>query len=425
MQTKPERSADPQFISTGMGLLQNQPPRVNPPAPGKSSPQAMRKKPARLGRILVAVLLLMGVGLAAGMLPRMHKNAETRQESQELALATVRVAKPTASKSAEPITLSGELRPLMDAAIYARASGYVRKWNVDLGAQVQEGEVLAELDTPEIDRELAEARASLRQAAAAADLADATAKRWTKMLGAKTVSPQESDEKTGDLSVKQQALAAAQANVERVEKLAGFGKLVAPFAGTVTARKLDVGQLVNAGNASELFRIAETHKLRVFVRVPQTFARAVKEGQTAEIKLSELPGRTFPATIVRSAGALDAASRTLLTELEVDNSKGELLAGSYVQVRLADTLPEASLTVPSNALIFRSEGPQIALVANDNKVELRKVVLGRDFGAALEVLDGVSATEQVVINPPDSLVSGIEVRIAADEKQPASNTKQG
>jgi len=228
------------------------------------------------------------------------------------------------------------------------------------------------------------------------------------------VSPQETEEKTGDLSVKVAALAAAKANVERLEKLAGFAKLTAPFAGTVTVRRLDVGQLINAGSAQELFRIAETDRLRVFVRVPQSFSRAVAEGQKAEITLPELPGRKFEAHVVRSAGAMDAASRTLLTELEIDNSNGELLAGSYVQVRLAEPLPDAALTVSSNALLFRSEGPQIAVVNDQNRVELRKVTLGRDFGAALEILEGIQPKDRVVVNPPDSLVDGVEVRIAQD-----------
>jgi RND family efflux transporter MFP subunit len=378
-------------------------PHDEPPAP-----------PVRLGKLVLGLAVLIVVGLIAGFLPRMHKKQVTLEEARALAVPTVRVAAPAPSHSSEPISLSGELRPATEAPIYARVTGYVRKWYVDLGAHVKEGQILAELDTPETDRELAEARAQVRQAEAARELAGATARRWSQLLGTRSVSPQETDEKTGDLSVKVAALAAAKANVERLEKMTGFAKLTAPFAGTVTVRRLDVGQLVNAGNAQELFRIAETDRLRVFVRVPQSFSRAVAEGQKAEITLPELAGRKFEAHVVRSAGAMDAASRTLLTELEIDNSKGELLAGSYVQVRLAETLPDAALTVSSNALLFRSEGPQIAIVNDKNQIELRKVVLGRDFGAALEILEGIQPKDRVVVNPPDSLVDGVEVRIAQD-----------
>ena len=414
MHATPDRYLDEQFITNGSGLLQAEPPRVSsqpaihPPAHGPQTPP-------RLGRIFVITLLILGAGVVAGLLPRLHQKRATREESQALGLSSVRVVLPAPAHLAVPVALSGELRPVVEAPIYARASGYVREWHVDLGAHVEAGQSLAELDTPELDRELATARAEQNQAAAAVALSQATAKRWTQMLSTKAVSAQETDEKSGDFSVKTAALAASQSNVERLEKLTGFSKLTAPFAGTITARKLDIGQLVNAGNGQELFRLAETDKLRVFVRVPQSFARSIAVGQKAEITLPELQGRTFDATVVRTAGAIDAASRTLLTELEVDNSKGELLAGSYVQVRLPETQSSAALAVASNTLIFRSEGPQIATVTRENRIQLRKVTLGRDFGPTIEILDGVQAQDRLVLNPSDSLVDGIEVRVAQDE----------
>lgn len=415
MHASSDRYLEPSFKSNGSGLLEAPGRRVSPAAHahGDHSNDAP-PSPVKLGKLMVGLVILAAVGLIAGALPRLHQKKVTLEDSRALSLPTVRVTAPAPSKSADPISLSGELRPVVDAPIYARVSGYVRKWHADLGAHVKEGQLLAELDTPETDQELAQALAQVKEAEAAETLARATAKRWVQMLANRTVSPQEAEEKSGDYSVKSANLAAAKANVERLEKLTGFAKLTAPFAGTITARRLDVGQLVAAGNGMELFRVAETDRLRVFVRVPQSFSRAVAEGQKAEITLPELPGRKFEAVVVRNAGAMDAASRTLLTELEIDNQKGELLAGSYVQVRLAETLPDAALTVSSNALFFRSEGPQIAIVNENNQVELRKVVLGRDFGAVLEILEGIQPKDRVVVNPPDSLVDGVEVRIAED-----------
>jgi membrane fusion protein (multidrug efflux system) len=414
MHASPDRLLDQPYKSNGASLLEAAPVRVKMPAHSHHPHHEPPAPPVRLRKLVLALAVLIVAGLIAGWLPRMHKKQVTLEESRALAVPTVRVSAPAPSHSSDPISLSGELRPAAEAPIYARVTGYVRKWYVDIGAHVDEGQLLAELETPETDRELAEARAQVRQADAARELAAATARRWSQLLGTRSVSPQETEEKTGDLSVKVAALAAARANVERLEKMTGFAKLTAPFAGTVTLRRLDVGQLINAGSAQELFRIVQTDRLRVFVRVPQSFSRAVAEGQKAEITLPELAGRKFEAHVVRSAGAMDAASRTLLTELEIDNSKGELLAGSYVQVRLAETLPEAALTVSSNALLFRSEGPQIAVINDRNLVELRKVVLGRDFGAALEILEGIQPKDRVVVNPPDSLVDGVEVRIAQD-----------
>ena len=229
------------------------------------------------------------------------------------------------------------------------------------------------------------------------------------MLQAKTVSAQEADEKSSDLDLKKATVEAARSNVQRLEDVAGFAHITAPFAGTITARRLDLGQLVTAGAGQELFRLAQVDKLRLFVRVPQTHARSITAGQKAELTLSEIPGRKFEATVVRTAGAVDAASRTLLVELEVDNARGEILAGSYAQVRLPDAQPEPNVTLPSNTLLFRPEGPQIALVVNGH-VAMRPVTLGRDFGQVIEILDGVGPQDRVIVNPADSLLDGAEVR---------------
>jgi RND family efflux transporter MFP subunit len=298
----------------------------------------------------------------------------------------------------------------------------VRRWLVDPGAHVEAGQLLAELDTPEIDRQLSQGQAELNQAEAAAALAQTTAKRWKEMLQARTVSPQEADEKASDLVLKKATVEASRANVQRLTELVGFARVTAPFNGIITARHLDVGQLVSAGAGQELFRLAQTDKLRVFVRVPQNYARSTLVGQSAELTLPEAPDQEFEAKVVRTAGALDLSTRTLLVELEVDNAKNEILAGSYGLVRLSDAHPEAALTLPASALIFRSEGPQVAVVVN-NHLSLRKIKIGRDFGAIVEVLSGVTGEDHVVTNPSDSFAEGIEVRVLAKADAPATGDK--
>jgi RND family efflux transporter MFP subunit len=265
----------------------------------------------------------------------------------------------------------------------------------------------------------------LSQTQAALALARITAERWADLLKTASVSEQEAAEKQSDLALKQATLEGAQANVRRLEELQSFARVTAPFAGAITARRTDVGELIAAGSAKELFRLAQTETLRVYVRVPQIAARSVLPGQTAELTLPELPGRTFAAHVVRTAGAMDIQSRTLLTELEVDNSRGEILAGSYAQVRFPETKIAAGLTLPSNALLFRAEGPQAGVVRPDGTVELRSVKLGRDFGPTVEVLDGLSPADRVIINPSDSLTAGIKVRVANSQAlEPSAGLKE-
>jgi membrane fusion protein, multidrug efflux system len=370
---------------------------------------APRAKGRSLGILLFVALLLLGGSFVFGLIPRMKERKQVVEDTKELSQPNVAVVHPAPAKAGAPLVLSGELRPATEASINARVNGYVRKWLVDLGAKVEAGQLLAELDTPDTDRELSQAKAQLLQAEAARDLAGATAKRWKEMLGAKTVSAQEADEKTSDFELKKAAVEAARAYVQRIEQVAGFGRITAPFAGTITRRGIDVGELINAGAAQELFHLAHTDHLRVFVRVPQNYARSVEVGQIGELTIPELPGRKYDAKIVRTAGALDPATRTLLTELEVDNRKGEILTGSYGQVRLPEAKTPPTLTVPANTLMFRNEGPQVAVVTND-RVSFKTVSLGRDYGSAMEVKSGVEATDQIVVNPNDALSEGAAVR---------------
>jgi membrane fusion protein, multidrug efflux system len=396
------------------------------PTPGRpprealpSASEAAASSGAKLRNAAIVAAVLIVIGLVVGLVPRsLHRNA-LRAETRELAIRTVSVVSPAPGKNAAGLTLPAEAKALVEAPIYARTSGYLKRYLVDIGSQVKAGDLLAEIDTPELNQELAQSRAQLAQAEAALALAKTTDSRWADLLKSSSVSEQEAAEKKADLELKSATVEAARANARRLEELQSFERITAPFAGTITARGTDVGQLVASGGGSELFRLAQTGTLRVFVRVPQTAAQGVAPGQMAELTIPELPGRVFPAKVVRTSGAVSADSRTLLTELEVDNSRGEILAGTYVQVRLTEAKLAPTLTLPSNTLLFRSEGPQVGVVGADGKVELRRIALGRDFGPTIEVLEGVGATDRVILNPPDSLVGGTTVHVAEAAKEPA------
>ena len=386
----------------------SEPPAGTPGTP----PGAANASPPKLGRIaLVAAVVVVGAALA-GFLPRWRQRDALLAETQQLAVPTVIVVSPVAGKAAPGLALPAEVKAFVEAPIYARASGYLKRWLVDIGTNVAAGQLLAEIDTPELNQELARTRAQLAQADAALALAKITAVRWADLVKNDSVSEQESAEKQSDLALKAATVEAARAEVHRLEELQSFAHVTAPFAGTITARQTDVGQLINATSGRELFRLAQTGTLRVYVRVPQIAARSVTPGQNAEVTVPEIPGRVFTAKIVRTSGAMDAQSRTLLTELALDNARGEILAGCYAQVRFPEAKLDASLTLPSNTLLFRAEGPQVGLVLADGKVELRSVKLGRDFGATVEIQDGVAPTDRVILNPADSLVSGTTVRVA-------------
>ncbi len=397
---------------------------MNAAEPGNATPsappQVANARPLALGRI-VAVLAVLVVLLAfAGLVPRWRQSRNLQAETRELAVPSVLVVAPSAGQAPPGMTLPAEVKAFVEAPIYARASGYLKRWFVDLGTNVVAGQLLAEIDTPELNQELARARAQLGQAEAALGLARITAERWAELVKTSSVSEQEAAEKQSDYALKAATVDAAKAEVHRLEDLQSFARVIAPFDGTITARQTDIGQLINAGSGRELFRLAQTGTLRIFARVPQTVARAVAPGQIAELTVPELPGRVFPATVVRTSGAMDAQSRTLLVELAVDNARGEILAGSYAQVRFPLSRVDVALTLPSNTLLFRAEGPQVGIVLADGKVELRSVKLGRDFGTAVEVLSGVQPAERVILNPADSLVSGVTVRLVETAKPGSS-----
>jgi RND family efflux transporter MFP subunit len=377
------------------------PPASTPPPPT-----------VRLTRILQIVIVLVIIGLIAGFMPRwVHRHnlqAETRADS----VITVDVISPVASKSDFGTPLPAEVQAFVQASIHARASGYLKNWFVDIGETVTNGQVLAEIDTPELDQQFAQAQAELNQANASLALAKTTADRWTNLLTTASVSEQETAEKTADYTLKQADVEAALANLQRLADLKKFDRVTAPFGGTITLRNTDIGQLISADSGPELFRLAQTNPLRVYVRVPQPLVHAIAPGQKAELTFQELPGRIFEATVTRTAGAVDPSSRTLQVELQAANPHGEILAGSYAQVRFTEATDAHGLTLSDNALIFRAQGMQVAVVGRDNKVQLRSIKVGRDFGNTIEVLAGLNADDRVIVNPPDSIADGMAVQIA-------------
>ena len=366
-------------------------------------------------RWIALTLLIVVVGLVAGIVPRLHAKHQLTDEMRELAVTTVNVTSPTHDKPTSLLTLPAEIKPLMEAPIFARANGYLKKYHVDIGSKVAAGDLLAEIDMPELDQEIQSAAAEVKRAEAGLELSKTTAARWVELRKTDSVSEQESAEKTADLALKSATADAARANLRRLEQLKDFARITAPFAGVVTARNVDVGDLVNATSQRELFHLAAMDKLRVFVNIPQSIAADVKTGSTAELVAGDNNARKVAAKVVRTAGAISPASRTMLTELEVDNSRGDILAGSYAQVVFNELERDLPLVVPSNTMIFRSEGALVALVTPENKIELRRVETGRDFGKTIEILSGVTPQDKVVINPADALTTGQSVEIAATD----------
>ncbi len=393
-----------------------------------SSPSAQTRRPAaRMGIsrsaaiLALAVVLLLG---ASGIAARLHNRAELARRAEENATPVVAVVSVKAAPPTQELVLPGTVEAYVDAPIYARTNGYLKRWLVDIGAQVKAGDLLAEIDTPEVDQQLRQAEADLVQAEANEKLARSTAERYRKLLVTDSVSRQDADDRRGDWEAKQALLKAAQANVQRLRDTQAFQRIVAPFDGTITTRRVDVGQLVSNGAGNELFHIADLRKLRIYVQVPQNYAPSARPGVAAEVRFAERPTQPYSATIVHTADALDPAARSLLTELQVDNANGELFPGAYAEVHFKLPGPAGTIRVPANALLFRAEGPQVATLQGEDRVALKSVVLGRDFGTELEVLSGVAPQERVIVNPPDSIFDGARVRIAQMQK-PQSKPEAG
>lgn len=368
---------------------------------------------------LIVPALVLGLLLYTGIASRHRATIALAEETRAAAVPTVAVVQPKHRAPVEEIVLPGNVRAQIDTAIYARTNGYLKRWHTDLGAKVKAGQLLAEIETPEIDQQIQQARADLATAEANYQLAQSTAERWRGLVASDSVSKQETDEKIGELAARKAALDSARHNVGRLQQLLAFNRVYAPFSGVITARNTDVGALIDAGAGRELFHLAATRKLRVYVNVPQVYSRAAQPGVAADLTLAEFPNRHFAGTLVRTANAIEASSRTLLAEVEVDNASGELLAGSYVSVHLKLPSKERAVTIPVNTLLFRAEGLRVAVV-KDGKAELVPITVGRDFGSEIEVVSGLVGGESLIISPADSLVTGASVRVAkAADKPPA------
>ena len=388
---------------------------------GASSPNMLAQSQPKASRrsryaVIAGVALVIVAGLALGVIPRLRAQSKLVAATQEVTLRTVTVTNATRLASSVQLALPGDVRAFEETKIYARADGYLLKWNSDIGAKVEAGQVLAEIDTPELDQELNQSRAALAQAQANLVLARSSAERWQRLLKDRAVSQQEVDEKTSALAAREADVKAAEAAVARLEKLSSFKEVRAPFAGTITRRHVDTGALIRAGgNASALFDLAQTDPLRVQVNVPQAYLRDIAIGSTVAIAVAEYPGRAFPGKVLRTSGAFDATTRTMLTEIEVPNRNGELFPGIHVDVQLTLAQANPPIVVPARAVIIRGEGLQVAEVDDANAIRLQKVQAGRDLGRTVEIVSGLSDGARIVTNPTDTLVEGMPVRIAGTQ----------
>jgi RND family efflux transporter MFP subunit len=374
------------------------------------APQQRSSGPQKGARYLaLAIVILLIVGAVVGFFSRFGERRALAKETEELAVPSVVVIQPKTEPPQQELVLPSTLQAFTESPIYARTNGYLAHWYKDIGSKVTKGEPLADIETPEVDQELSQARAARSQAEAQLGLAKSSAERWETLRKMDAVAQQEADERSSGYTQGQAALASATANVRRLEQLESFKHIYAPFSGTVIRRNTDVGALINAGNSGnnqELFVIAQISPIRVYIDVPEIYAASVRPGVAAEIELTSLPGQRFAAKVARTADAIDPATRTLRTEIDVPNRDGKLYPGSYAQVHFGVKTATMRLSVPVNALLFRSEGTRAAVVGADGKVHLKPVVIGRDYGTDVEVLGGLDPSDSVILNPSDSLEDG-------------------
>lgn len=365
-----------------------------------------------IGLIVVAAVL--AVVVVAGLASRAHSENVLENENKQSSVADVEIIHPSGSAMSDEIALPGNTQAFVDTPIYSRTSGYLKSWYFDIGTHVRKGQLMAQIETPELDQQLQVAQADLKSSQANLDLAVTTAARYQNLLKTNSVSKQETDVATGDEAAKRAARDASEANVRRLSQLQSFEKIYAPFDGIVTARNTDIGALIEAGANTvpkELFHLASINKIRVFVAVPEAYSASIKSDTEATLTLDEYPGQSFVGQVARNSNQIDQASRTLNVEVDIENAKGFLLPGAYVFVHFKVPQHSTSLTIPSNTLLFRSQGLQVATVIGD-KVHLTQVKIGTDMGATVEIASGVKPSDQVIVDPSDSIAEGQQVRVA-------------
>jgi RND family efflux transporter MFP subunit len=389
-------------------------------------PESKPRRSSIFALFVFIVVALVIVG-AFTLIQRRTQYRALAKETETLAKPTVTVIHATAEKGQEDLVLPGTMQAYVESPIYARTSGYVKKWYHDIGTRVRAGEPLADIDTPEVDQQLSQARADLATAQANANLSHITANRYQELIKTDGVSKQEVDNAVGDLAAKDATVNSAEANVRRLQELEGFKHVTAPFKGIITRRQTDIGQLVNAGNGGatqELFYLSQTDPLRVYVNVPESYAPSIRAGLSAYLELTQYAGRKFEGKVVRNAESIDVASRTLRVEVDVPNHAGELLPGGYAQVHLAVQVGGERVQVPVNALLFRAEGLRAIVVDENHTLHLRPLTIGRDYGTTLEVLQGITASDWIVLNPADSLDDGQAVNVKEMPQKPATPNSQ-
>jgi RND family efflux transporter MFP subunit len=385
------------------------------------------RKGSRLFLLLIGVVIVLVIVGAVTLVQRRSQYEALANETEKLAVPTVSVIHPIAELGQEDLVLPSTLQAYVESPIYARTTGYVKKWYHDIGSRVQKGELLADIDTPEVDQQLSQARAELNTSQANSDLSRITATRYEELIKTDGVSKQEVDNAVGDYAAKKATVQSSEANVRRLEELESFKHIYAPFSGVITRRNIDIGNLINAGNggtAQELFFLAQTDPIRAYVSVPEVYASAIRPGLGAFLELTQYPSQKFQGKVVRTADAIDLASRTLNTEVDVPNRAAQLLPGGYAQVHLLVKVTGAHLQVPVNALLFRSEGLRAVVIDADHKTHLRPLAIGRDYGTTLEVLQGLDAGDWIVLNPADSLEEGIAVNVKQGNNAPGGNGEQ-
>jgi len=372
--------------------------------------------------IFLSLVIVVVLAVIWGISSRRNTNAQLAQETQELAIPVVAVIHPKAGAPQQEIILPGDMQPYANAPINARTNGYLKKWYADMGTRVKAGQLLAEIDAPEVNQQLQQARADLATSEANLHLAEITATRYKDLSKTDSVSQQDVDNANGNFEARKTAVESARSNVKRLEETQSFQKIYAPFDGLITARNTDIGALIDSGSgggqARELFHIAAVNRLRVYINVPQVYSPHIRAGLRADLSLNEFPGRKFEGTVVRNSGSIDNNTRTLLVELDVNNPTGELKPGGYVEVHLKMPSSVTTFTLPINATIFKSAGMQVATVIDGKTIALVPITPGRDFGAEIEIIAGLKADDSVVINPPDSLTNGQAVRVLQPQSAP-------